>query len=45
MSEEMAKKVKEIEESELLDKPMNLSEMIGERPYMCDESYLIKFEE
>lgn len=44
VSEEMAKKVKEIEESDLLDNPMNLSEMIGERPYMCSGTYLRDFE-
>lgn len=44
VSEEMAEKVKKIEESDLLDNPMNLSEMIGERPYMCRSTYLRNFE-
>ena len=44
VSQEMAEKVKKIEESDLLDNPMNLSEMIGERPYMCSSTYLRDFE-
>lgn len=44
VSEEMAKKVKEMENSDLLDKPMNLSKLIGERPYMCSSTYLRDFE-
>ena len=45
VSKEMAEKVKAMENSDLLDKPMNLSQMIGERPYMCSDNYLRKFEQ
>lgn len=45
VSEEMAEKVRRIEESDLLDKPVNLSELIGERPYMCSSTYLRDFED
>lgn len=44
VSKEMAEKVKAMENSDLLDKPMNLSLMIGERPYMCSDNYLRDFE-
>ncbi|MBD5089013.1 MAG: type 1 glutamine amidotransferase domain-containing protein [Clostridiales bacterium] len=44
VSEEMAEKVKKMENSDLLDKPMNLSKLIGERPYMCSSTYLRDFE-
>lgn len=44
VSEEMAEKVKKIEDSDLLDKPLNLSKMTGERPYMCSSTYLRDFE-
>lgn len=45
VSEEMAEKVKKIEASDLLDKPLDLSKLIMERPYMCSGTYLRDFEE
>lgn len=45
VSQAMADKVKEIEDSDLLDKPLNLKEMLGERPYLCSSTYLRDLEE
>lgn len=44
-SEEVAKKVKEVDSSTLLDNPVNLSALIPERPYLSAENYLRKLEE
>jgi len=40
VSQEMAEKVKKIEASDLLDHPLNLYDMLGERPYLCSSTYL-----
>lgn len=44
VSEEMAKKVKKIEESDLLDNPIDLSKLMLNRPYMSEQTYLRDFE-
>jgi putative intracellular protease/amidase len=44
-SPEMAEKVKEIDTSPRLDDPMNLSELMPERPYHSEEDFLRKDEE
>lgn len=46
VSQEMAQKVKELEESDVLDYPLNLKERLEkERPYMSSSNYLREFEE
>lgn len=44
VSEEMAAKVKELDESTILDNPLNISKLVGSRPYISAEKYLRKFE-
>lgn len=43
-SEEVVQKVKEIDNSAILDNPVNLSKLIPERPYMSSENYLRNLE-
>ena len=43
-SPEMAEKVKEIDSSPRLDNPMNLSELMPERPYHSEDNFLRKEE-
>lgn len=45
VSEEMAEKVKKIEESDRLENPLSLSQILPERPYMSNENYLRDLEE
>lgn len=46
VSEEMAEKVKELEESDILDHPLSLKELFPlDRPYMSSSNYLRSFEE
>ena len=45
VSVEMAKKTLEIDKSSRLDNPINLSELLPERPYMSVDNYLAKLEE
>ena len=44
VSKEMAQKVKELEASNKLDNPINLSDLLPERPYMSSSTYLRDFE-
>jgi putative intracellular protease/amidase len=45
VSEEMAKKVKELEKSDVLDNPLSLKELFPlDRPYMSSSNYLRDFE-
>lgn len=44
VSEEMAEKVTEFDESTILDNPLNLTKLIGIRPYLSEENYLRKYE-
>lgn len=44
-SEVMAQKTKDLEASTRLDNPLNLSELLPERPYLCDPAYLRKLED
>ena len=44
VSEEMAQKVKAMEVSERLDKPICLADLLPERPYFSSENYLRKLE-
>jgi len=44
VSKEMAEKVKKIEDSDLLDKPINISKLMHNRPYMSSKTYLRDFE-
>src|SRR6266542_974573 len=44
-SPEMAEKVKEIDSSPRLDDPLNLSELMPERPYHSEDNFLRKEEE
>lgn len=43
-SEEMAKKVRVVDESNKLDNPINLSKWFPERPYHCAANFLREFE-
>jgi putative intracellular protease/amidase len=45
VSREMAEKVKQFDSSGKLDNPLNLSEMLPERPYLSAENYLRKLED
>lgn len=45
VSEEMAKKVKELDKSSRLDGPLNISELLPESPYLSVDNYLPKLEE
>lgn len=42
---EMAQKTKDLDSSTRLDNPLNLSELIPERPYLSDTNYFRKLEE
>lgn len=45
VSEEMAKKVRALEQSNRLDNPLDLTTLIPERPYLSEHNYLTKLEE
>ena len=42
---EMAQKTKDLDTSARLDNPINLSEVLPERPYLCDPNYFKKLED
>ncbi len=44
-SEEDARRTREVDESDRLDSPLNLSTWLPERPYVCDPLYLRKLED
>ncbi len=44
VSPDVARKVKQIEASDRLTKPLNLNELMPESPYICAEKYLEKLE-
>jgi putative intracellular protease/amidase len=44
-TEEMARKTKALDQSSRLDNPLNLSQLLPERPYLSVENYLNKLEE
>jgi putative intracellular protease/amidase len=44
VSSEMAQKVRQLEASNRLDNPLNLNELLPERPYMSSSKYLREFE-
>ena len=45
VSEEMARKSKDLDQSDRLENPLNIAELMPERPYLSAETYLKKLEE